>query len=522
MINDEKHITFYHLFYKRERKVLQGNKSQNFWVIFSILFITFLAIGFANGSLEYLAKKMKDPFVNWVNIKVPGFKIDKIYQIKEQLNDTLIKKRYAIATVTGYNKSVMTLQDVKQNETYAVRYRTVELNDPILNSILSPRFLIRGHGFDKEKDETLADLGIIVKEELLERLHYDDNTPFVYMPFKLSDTSSVRRLIPIPVLAVVKNLPGMADFVTTQYFYAMRNFPYQGNIFNPSGEKNLNIYLLSDSVTVFKVMDSMAEFLQRESGVEVMAVANKYTDSYRNGFVITFDFYPKPLNIYQIDNYYKRLKESGILNKSGNYLRIYDFKSRKYRNNDVGKYDNISVNFNYLDHIQEFSEYLSKAYQIEIDVAQIKAKENYNFVTRLTRIISFILIAFSILSVCMFVSNLLKKHLEKIKNNLGTLKAFGLSNNTLQAIYTKMILRFIGGAVIMAFVTAWIVGKLGALRILLLMFGNKLETGESYFKLFDTWTFVAIFLILSISYVVIFYVARNILKKTPGDLIYNR
>ena len=72
-------------------------------------------------------------------------------------------------------------------------------------------------------------------------------------------------------------------------------------------------------------------------------------------------------------------------------------------------------------------------------MGQIESRDNYNLVTNLTRILSVVLIGFSVLSISLFLSNIFKRHLEKIKMNIGTFKAFGIDNKTLQFIYFKYL-----------------------------------------------------------------------------------
>ena len=137
-------------------------------------------------------------------------------------------------------------------------------------------------------------------------------------------------------------------------------------------------------------------------------------------------------------------------------------------------------------------------------MSQIKSKENYDFVSRLSVIISLILICFSILSICMFISNLLKTHLDKIKMNIGTFKAFGMDKKTLLWIYIKMILGIIFISMIISFIISWLFDSSGGIRSMLVIFGSKLEQDQTYFQLFNTWTFISVFVIIIISFIVLY------------------
>lgn len=137
----------------------------------------------------------------------------------------------------------------------------------------------------------------------------------------------------------------------------------------------------------------------------------------------------------------------------------------------------------------------------------------------ITLIITFLLIAFSILSICLFVSNLLRTHLNKVKMNLGTYKAFGLGDKQSTGIYLTIMLRYIVSGILISLVIAFIFGTL-----INYFFKSrfKLEDLVDYFILFNTTTIVLVLFILIITILVSYFNINKILSKTPGDLIYNR
>ena len=107
--------------------------------------------------------------------------------------------------------------------------------------------------------------------------------------------------------------------------------------------------------------------------------------------------------------------------------------------------------------------------------------------------------------------------------NIGTFKAFGLDSKTLQRIYLKVIFQVILMSMGIAMFVSWMFGYFGGMRLFLMAFGtDNLEKGQNYFLLYEWWTLISVVLILLISYIVLSFTARRILKKTPGDLIYNR
>ena len=61
------------LFRKRELAALLGGKYlENLFFFVAMLAFTFIAVGFANGSQEFLAKKLNNPFTKWLEISIPS------------------------------------------------------------------------------------------------------------------------------------------------------------------------------------------------------------------------------------------------------------------------------------------------------------------------------------------------------------------------------------------------------------------------------------------------------------------
>ena len=126
--------------------------------------------------------------------------------------------------------------------------------------------------------------------------------------------------------------------------------------------------------------------------------------------------------------------------------------------------DYLSINFRegWIDKIDDFSKYVNRTFNkgrekehidvIEIDAGAAKEKKNFNYMAKVTFMISLFLLVFSILTISLFVSNLLKSHLSKIKRNLGTFKAFGLSDGELKNIYIIIMIRFVLISLFISFV----------------------------------------------------------------------
>jgi hypothetical protein len=211
-----------------------------------------------------------------------------------------------------------------------------------------------------------------------------------------------------------------------------------------------------------------------------------------------------------------------------NVTRIYDYYDFTPADPSI-PIDKLSVNFDKLDKVRAFATYflhtfnttedMKRGVSIEIDLTKVKEKENFNFLSHTAFIISFILIIFGSTAVGLFLFNLLKMHLLKVKMNIGTFKAFGLSNVEAQGIYFVIVARFLMLSILLSLLLAGLVG------ISLDKFISSIfivEAGVSFFKLIDKFTLITLVLILSSALAVSWFTIRNILSKSPGDLIYNR
>ena len=156
---------------------------------------------------------------------------------------------------------------------------------------------------------------------------------------------------------------------------------------------------------------------------------------------------------------------------------------------------------------------------IEVDTSKVIEKENFYFLSTITYIIAYLVILFGTITVSLFLFNLLKLHLNKVKMNIGTFKAIGLNNSESLNIYFSIIFVFIISGIIVSVLSAYLVGN-GVDFILKSKAG--VEQDISYFQLWNLNTLVAIGVIIVSGIIISWSTIRSILSKSPGDLIYNR
>lgn len=544
------HSDFTHLFHKRETRELAGKNRRNWWILIAILSLTFLVIGFANGSLAYLDQKMNNPFIRWVTFAVPAADAKQAARYKRELNVDSLKQQFRYDTIGSFRNYFFTIKYKNKPNKDFVRGRTIELKDRLLNEILTPKNGFSGNSFSDDKD-----VGLIVTRDFLREFGYSEQDPIILMDMEdagssdSTNQSPKSRYVPLFVRAVVNTLPGSNRVAFTPYFFSQRSQYGQqnksGNPFDPLAhgsnvnERQLIYYLASDDETIQNNFENAIQsFFEQHTEYQslqpdIFSTENDHTKKGKN-ICIQFKTAGND-SIERLDAIDHALQTAEQLapfvtktNSPYIFARFYEYDLRDYKRDEAGNVqdeiqaDYMSIMLNDLGKVRDLRSHILKTYDLEIDISKVEALENYNFVATLTWIISTVLIIFSVLSICLFVSNLLRTHLDKIKMNLGTFKAFGLDKQSLQRIYGSMIFRLLISATAVSFTVAAICGYMGIGRLILKLLGGKLEDGEAYFQPFATPTLFAMAVIVVTVFIVVRQITNKTLSKTPGDLIYDR
>ena len=163
----------------------------------------------------------------------------------------------------------------------------------------------------------------------------------------------------------------------------------------------------------------------------------------------------------------------------------------------------------------DFQEYVKENFRVNIEMTQINAKRNFNAVSIMANILSWAMIFFAITCIVLFIINLLQSYFQKVKRNIGTFKAFGISNRELTGVYTLIIFLMVAAAVVIALAAVLLV------QLLAPVFG-LLKEGYNLLDLGNPKTVISILVILAASVVTVHWVMQKMLRNTPGDLIYDR
>jgi lipoprotein-releasing system ATP-binding protein len=510
---------FKHLFYRNETRELLGKKNKNFWLIVVILFFTFLAIGFSSGSLEYLKDKMEDPFVRSISAPIPAANRNAI-RVIDQYNTDSLQIKYRYDSIVGYNKWTAYFKgDLPESPNRGVDGRSIPYDDPLVTTIVDENINNAiGQPFVNE-----ADISIIITRNLATKLECSEDPAFIYR--KMRDG----RLVPIPVRAIVDKLPGeRVDFMTTQHFY--NNSSSLGDQFLFKDNKKLYAYVVIDSVQAEEFRTVCETFFSRyweEGGMLEVNTIDVYKHQYSHKplYYLQVSFnYSEDILMEQIDELYTQFRESDEVKafiekekiKENEFIQAY-FQNQEERSSR--RWDYIAVNFNDLSKVDEFAEKFAEDSEIKLEMAKIEQMKNYNFVSKLTGIMSIILIGFSVLMINIFLSNILSTHLNNIKKNIGTFKAFGID---IKRIYIGMMYVFVLMPLIVAIFFAAIFGYLGVVYYIISALSPFAVEKNLYFDLFNSYTLISVVVLTIVNYYAFSVIINKIFKQTPGDLIYDR
>lgn len=510
------------LFVKREGKVVLGKHFANLWLLCSVLFVTFLAIAFSNASLNYLDFKMNDPFINWVDIKnnnadndFVGFESD---LVREE-----VRQKYHF---DGYqtDKYQFTLFSTKDLGTINLDCRFfADIKTPLVEAILDDENVIDKHRIAAE-DICNDSFGVIITQDaLVNKLGYKDGYPaYIYYrgycvpaagdDYCIDILNDHYANVPVPVLAVVKRLPTNMDIIGTKHFYHQNNARVL-NMDNYSYHSNF-LYWLPNEVESEKFLSFLMTKIESVSDVSFYSKVGADIPKMKNYLGGTF-VWVRPDDEEEVNFQHNREIHDAVVEKYGELgvCRIYKYEERT----PIEDYDDyISVYFSDLDKVGEFQQYAKEQFKVNIEMSQISAKENFNEVSIMANILSWTMIVFAIVCIILFIVNLLQSYFQKVKRNLGTFKAFGISNKVLISVYVLIMVVTVCAAILLSFLASLLIQEL------LPLLGVLKDGTFNYLDLWSGKMLGSILIIMTASIVTVYVVMHRLLKATPGDLIYDR
>lgn len=497
-----KNVSANGLFFARERTELEGRHKRNIVVLVGILILAILSIGFANASLKYLQYKMSDPYATCVDVTV-----DQIGRERSQLDAFGTNNENKIRF--GYNETEnVYLQSgwflTSDGETPQLSERSFRVGSPTIDNVLRPTNVIVRQQRPIEEN----DICVILSQDAIDLL--GDSCPvFIreYLP-------QCDKFISLPVYAIVKNLPSMSHIFISQAYADQI-------LYENASKKDLNSEMLNKDLIIC-CRDAQVNQIQNTiiSHFDSVSVAGISAEGYYITWSSEFSQITVHADCSSRVAYYDSIY-SLIDSMFEGVERIYDFSS--YSDENLGS-DIISPNivtfyFNedsLADHVMAFRDELKRSTRYNIDMTSIENLRNLSSISQMSNILSSCIILLSIVFIVVFVVFLLITHFQKIETNLGTFKAFGMSNRKLYGIYMLIVGLMIVVSFVISFIVSWLISC-----IVQFVAGCR-ELGYEWIDVF-AYQNVALFgCVLLLSLVSVFAVMNVQLRRTPGSLIYHR
>ena len=505
---------FVKTFEKNEFRSILGKGKSNFWILLIVFLCSIGALCFSRAGMQYLKYKMEDPFINWVEIRKQG----NFDRFKDDITRTEeLKDSFSINVIEANNYVNEYVAGTNINKPYFAEGQTIAYDSRLLARILDEENAV----IVREEKLQANDYGWIVTQELMERLGFDSSEryPLIITESKLSgDTvnekieewhipvNNKRQLvIPIPVIAVVRQLPSMLDFIVPKYYYNQWNDKEQpfNILHHPDYFEDLKFVVEDTSLSIVgirRILDKQG--INYDRNFEVKQVLC----TLRPSFQVRIAIYDS--SIANINDAAK-----SVVDNLKDVYRVYDYF---FDNGMELETDYISVMFNDLSMVSDFAKWVKNEYGIKIDMTQIEAKKNFEIFSILIGVLCVAIILLSILFVSIFLWFLIDSHFKAISKNLGTIMAFGLPNKTIIKIYGTVFLKMILWSLAIAFAI------LGAIELILLSLGVTREGGIEYISLMDWVIGLFVVVVPLLTVLVINFTMKQKLQATPGDLIFER
>lgn len=514
------------LLIRRESKEVLGRGYANLWLLTLMLAAMFISIAFSNGSLDYLSYKMNDPFTNWVNIS-NGFGSSQFERFHRTIEDPAIQEHYRFSDVQADKQFSLTFIGKGGASHYLQNRFFGNIQSPLVQAILSEDNVVGGCAIDIDRLDCHT-VGFIITEDALAKLGYTPKTAPAYI-YHLSssvgaDTLGVELIddifapAPFPVLGVVKRLPGNMDMIAARYFFEQFNndqiYPFDLN--NREYQRSL-IFFADGSVDGDMIKRAAIEAAPDSLKSAIGVVPDTYGSyaklaTWKHGQIYTLVV--DDVNLVSLDAI-RQIAEgvTEAFRDKADVKRLYDYNGTDY---NLGEYDFLSVNFATLDSIRPFETYAKDGFNVQIEMSQVNAKENFNAVSIMANILSWAMIVFSMVCIIMFIINMLQSYFVKVKRNLGTFKAFGMSTQSLISVYALIIVCILLCATVLALAFTW-----GTQELLPLL--GIMKDGEfNYLSLWSSKTLWASAIVIVATLATVRLVMGRMLRSTPGDLIYDR
>ncbi len=494
---------------RNEYKAIKGKYNSTIVYLFVVLFMTFLAFGFAKSTLNYQQKLSSDPFSNWVNLNFHSGTRDSLRTLHDKICCKNFRDRFHIMGSYFYNTGMIPVITASHdNPVVQYEARTIDPSSGIVKDLLQTGVCAKYFPDSVENAFNYEPNGVIISEKLLGDIGLDKQT-LSFIRIK----SSMGDILPVPVLAVVKELPDLADLVYTNLFYCKsmntglydRDSPYYR--------------LFIENMDTAEILNTLQELypaleINDPSTVEttLLKTGNSSVMTWKIEIGTQENNIPAGVMNQRIDKM--------VSLKNHHYGQYYELSEDTTCDNTSFFHDYLAIEFVDLEKIRDFSKFLNETFALQLNLEVLSERENYLYTGNIAAGSIILLMLLSIISVSIYLSGIIRNHLLRVKKNLGDFLAFGVKNGTLIWLYTWVTILILAAALLPAIILAYACGEIFEKHLL----GKILvvDPTQDYFSLTNSWFALFLVIILFVAIIRTYISVKKILKNTPGDLVYER
>ena len=521
------------LFIQREYDAIQGKGRRVFGMLLIMALATLLAVVVARAGLTHLHIQMDDPFTSMLSIDVSGARYGENYGlIHSFLQDCSGQGKYNANRTSGNYVEGWNFYTGRRIDEYTrVMSFGYWKDHELLERILEPENVTPGYdgsamsaGPDAFKD------GVIISKEFFDELECDMQ--------KLQSSRIVMGnggyIVPLRVLAVVYSLPGRTQCLVEHSLLMNLREDLQ-SVFPEKSEDQLEVWvegLPQEQAELSKLENGLEQFFEERVQIRVEPVEDMATHTQllsiersNRGKWKTGDMVRWQKKIAAPDSPLRSFNPAVKFNMmrlpAPDSSRVFGTDEEDYR-----QFDQLTITFKDMDEIGEFQQAISKLKKreddkaVELDLDRVESKKNFNTVAGLSYFLLASLVLFSILSIILYLYNLLRGHLERMKMNLGTFMAFGFSPELIKAGYLRIILMLLLRVLAVAMV---ILLAIQLILWALASFGAPVPAIMDHVSvLLNPWLYACMMAIVAASMLICRWQLARFLSASPGDLIYDR
>jgi hypothetical protein len=494
------------LFFRRELRAMMGEGYRQLSRLVLLVTAMLLALGFALGGLKSLRERMDDPFTNIVSIPIP-FDSEEVLSWRDTFMQPIMQARFHLDTAEFSQISVDWFQNVRAWKSEYFWIRSLHPDSPLKERLLSdPDILVRIN--DKVGSQPNEACGVIITYDAVVKLGLDPET-VEYVPYLMDNQQSYTLML--PVIAVVRRLPDKTDMAVFDNMAILRNDPLGTGWVTPF-ERNTHLMLLlpGDDEEAIKAKVESHPISRGNADLKTKLIQLDGRTSY-----IQVDLF-----LQETLDYHQRMAKRDIINSDLHSdglpvlltFPIYCDEVRPESGHKL-RTDHLNMMFSRLDSIREFEQSLRflTDNRLSVDLSRIESSRNFALVARLTGGLSLALFIFCLLGMVFFMTNMVSNHLYQHKQGLGTLAAFGMSQRSLSNIYTRVLIWYM----VLASGT-------GLAIVLLIKLALNIWDQAHLLSIVDPYILAALLLSWSVVLWSAHQSINRYLRRTPGDLIFNR